>query len=282
MSKGESALNQSTVAFIGGGHMTTSLIGGLVASGFEATQLWVSDPNEDKRERLAKQFGIHTDPSNEAVAALADIIVLAVKPKDMPDVCHELKESIQKRHPLVVSIAAGVQTHHIEKWLGSDIAIVRAMPNTPALLRMGATGLYANTRVTDEERSLAESLLRAVGMTVWAAHEHEMETIAALSGSGPAYFFLVMEALQHGAEALGLPEKTAKILTLQTAMGAARMAFESDVELDVLRKRIASPGGTTEKALDTLETGDIRILFKAALEAAKKRSIEISHQFDDA
>lgn len=160
------------------------------------------------------------------------------------------------------------------------MAIVRAMPNTPALLGVGATGLYANLRVSEEQKNQAETLLRAVGITQWVNHEHEMDNITALSGSGPAYFFLMMEALQQGAVKLGLSDSMARLLTLQTALGAARMALESEVDLKELRRRIASPGGTTEKALMALEEGGIRSLFENALQKAKERSIEISQQFD--
>lgn len=273
-------LNETLLGFIGGGNMTQSLISGLKESGFPPNNILVADRHEEKLRKLALQFGVQTNPSNLQVASLSDVLVLAVKPQDMHAVALELKETLKTRPPLIVSIAAGIKTSRLEHWLGSHIPIVRAMPNTPALLRAGATGLYANAKVSDEQKSLAESLLRAVGITVWAPHENDMEIIAALSGSGPAYFFLFMEALQQGAEKLGLSHNAARLLTLQTALGAARMALESSEDLEKLRKRVSSKGGTTEQALNALEAGNIRDLLQKALEAAKNRSIEISHHFD--
>jgi len=272
--------NKTTIAFIGGGNMTQSLVSGLLESGFSKNQIWVSDRNEAKLKRLSSQFGVQTHSSNTAVAELAHILVLSVKPQDMPVLMTELKEILKNRQTLVISIAAGIKSQHLEKWIGSPMPIVRAMPNTPSLLRAGATGLYANTRVSEEQRNLAETLLRAVGITVWVNHENDMDAVTALSGSGPAYFFLMMEALQEGAEKLGLSSQVARLLTLQTALGAARMALESDINLKELLAKVASPGGTTEKALNTLETGGIRDLFSRALQSAKDRSIEISQLFD--
>lgn len=268
------------IGFIGGGNMAQSLIHGLMESDFDSKRIWVADHHEKNLHKLASEYGIQTDPSNLNIANRAGILVLAVKPKDMRSLVIELKETLLKHRPLIVSIATGIHTTHFERWFGESMAIVRAMPNTPALLRAGATGLYANGRVTEEEKNLAESLLRAVGITVWVNHEHELDTVAALSGSGPAYFFLILEALQESAEALGLPKDIARLLTLQTALGAARMALETDVALSDLKKQVAPPQGITEKALQVLEAGNIRSLLKKTVEAAKARSIEISHQFD--
>lgn len=272
-------MNNETISFIGAGNMSTSLISGLVQSGLSPKNIWVSDRNKDKLQRLAP-LNIHTSNSNPEVAKQAEVLVLAVKPQDMEALIKEIRESILERKPLIVSLAAGIHTEHLERWFGNHLAIVRAMPNTPALLRVGATGLYANAKVADEQKSLAESLLRAVGITIWVDHERDIDLVAALSGSGPAYFFLVMEALQQGAEALGLSSDKAKLLTLQTALGAARMALESDISLSELRQKVASKGGTTERALSVLETGGIRLLLRKALEAARDRAVELSHNFD--
>lgn len=271
---------QPIIAFMGCGNMAQSLISGLVESGFDRTHIWATDRNKEKREHVKSKFGIGTESDNIKAATLADVLILAVKPKDMRALVIELKDVIPTTKLLTISIATGIQTHHLERWIGSHVSIVRAMPNTPALLRVGATGLYANAKVTEEQKNIAESLLRAVGITVWVAHEQEMDIIAALSGSGPAYFFLMMEALQQSATKLGLSNETARLLTLQTALGAARMALESDINLETLRKKVASPGGITEVALQNLESGDIRVLFSNALTAAKERSIEISQIFD--
>lgn len=277
----ETPIDKSVIGFIGAGNMTRSLISGLIESGIKPNKILVSDRNEEKRIYFSNQFKVNVHDSNEKLAGLSDVLVLAIKPKDTRALTQTLKETVQLRKPLILSVVTGIQTEHLEEWLGSHVAIVRAMPNSPALLRVGATGLYANTRVTEDQKSLAESLMRAVGITVWVNHEHDLDIIAALSGSGPAYFYLVMEALQQSAESLGLPKKTSQLLTVQTALGAARLALESDDDLAELRQHVTSKGGITEKALDILENGEIRLLFKKALMAAKDRSIEIGHQFDD-
>jgi pyrroline-5-carboxylate reductase len=277
----EKSMNkQPIIAFIGGGNMTFSLVSGLIESGYDPNHIWLSDHHEEKYKHFSAKFKISVDGDNLKVANQGDILVLAVKPKDMQALVLELKDIIKKRKPLIISVATGIQTAHFNQWLGSTTAIVRAMPNTPALLRVGATGLYASSQVSEEQKNLAESILRAVGIAVWVNHEHELDTIAALSGSGPAYFFLVMEALAQSAESLGLPKNIAHLLTMQTALGAARMALESEHDLAELRKKVASPGGITEKALNILESGDIRGLLKKAVQVARDRSIEISHQFD--
>ena len=272
---------QPIVLFIGAGNMAQSLISGLVASGFERSHIGISDHHPANLQRFANQFeGIQTHSSNLKASLSADILVLCVKPQDMRPLAVELQAVFRERNPLLISIAAGIHTEHLEQWLDTRTAIVRAMPNTPALLGAGATGLYANSRVSEEQKSLAESLLRAVGITVWMNHEHDLDVVTALSGSGPAYFFLMMEALQQCAEKLGLSSSTARLLTLQTALGAARMALESDITLEELRKKVASKGGATERALSTLEDGGFRALIQSALQSAKERSIEISHFFD--
>lgn len=273
-------MQSSVISFIGGGHMATSLITGLIDSKFDKSKIWVSDLNEEKRERFKSELHIHVADSNIQASEKADVLVLAIKPHDMKAVAQEIKSIVDRRLPLIISIAAGVKTEQLNRWFGAALPIVRAMPNTPALLRAGATALYANSKTTEEQSSLAESILRAVGVTVWVAHEHEMDTVTALSGSGPAYFFLIMEALQEAAESLGLSSNAAKILTLQTALGASRMALESDISLEALVERVASPGGTTEKGLEALEKGGIKDLLKIALKAAKDRSEEISRKFD--
>jgi len=274
-------MQDSNIGFIGGGHMTSSLISGLLSSGFPAKQLFVYDRNPEKTEHLQSKFGVEGSPDLKKVVKMAQVLVLAVKPNDMKNLVESLGGEIAQQKPLIISIAAGISTTLLEQWLGEHHAIIRAMPNTPALLRVGATGLYANSKTLESQKELAESILRAVGVTVWVNHEHDIDTITATSGSGPAYFFLVMEALQKGAEQLGLPKATAKILTLQTALGAARMAMESDIPLETLIQRVASPGGTTEKALSVLESGGIQEIFKKALEAAKDRSREISENFKE-
>ncbi|MBT8430040.1 MAG: pyrroline-5-carboxylate reductase [Gammaproteobacteria bacterium] len=264
------------IAFIGAGNMAGALIAGLIADGTPPEQLIAADPSVEKCRALGAATGIHTLQDNRGAAAMADIIVLAVKPQILRQVAQELAELVQDRRPLVISIAAGVRCDSLQTWLGGDIALVRTMPNTPAMIQSGATVLYATTLVSDTQRGQAESLMRSVGLTQWVTEEALMDAVTALSGSGPAYYFLVMEAMETAARELGLSAETAHLLTLQTAFGAARMALESSDPPEKLRARVTSPGGTTERAVRALEEGGIRDLFRNALEAARDRSVELS------
>jgi len=272
---------RQTITFVGGGNMATSLVGGLVADGFPASSIWVCDPEEAKLARLNERYEVHTSASNEAAAGRADTVVLAVKPQVMPAVTRHLAAALAERRPLVVSIAAGVREEAIRRWLGFEASIVRAMPNTPALVRSGATALYANPHVVAEQRSRAESILRAVGVTVWIDDESQMDAVTALSGSGPAYAFLLMEMMELAGREMGLPEDTARLLALETVFGAAKMALESEDAPAVLRERVTSPGGTTERALEILEEGDVRALFVRALDGARQRAGELGRQLGD-
>ncbi|CAK0768140.1 Pyrroline-5-carboxylate reductase [Gammaproteobacteria bacterium] len=269
-------MTQPTIVLIGGGNMARSLIGGLIADGIDHTRLWVADPAEDQRQAVQARFGVRTTSSNEEAACQADILVLAVKPQILKSVAQNLTPVIQERRPLVISIAAGVRSIDLDRWLGGGVALVRAMPNTPALVQTGATALYARPEVRVEQRSQAESVMRAVGLTLWVEEESLMDSVTALSGSGPAYFFLVMEALEQAAIAQGLPEPLARLLTLQTALGAARMALESEEDLSILRLRVTSRGGTTERAINVLEAGGLAELFATAIDAAQARSVELA------
>ena len=272
--------NNSTgnISFIGGGNMARSLIGGLVADGCDPATIWVSDKNDEQRLQLQRQFQIHTSDSNIEAANAADILILAVKPQVMRSVTAELCESVQRKKPLVISIAAGLRETDINRWLGGNVAIVRAMPNTPSLIQTGATALYANPQVSAAQRNSAETILRAVGLALWVNEEKMMDAVTALSGSGPAYFFLFIEALEEAARGLGLAEKTAQLLALQTAFGATKMALESSEDCATLRKRVTSPGGTTEQAIRTFEEGQLRELVAKALTAAAHRSEELAQQ----
>jgi pyrroline-5-carboxylate reductase len=272
-------MTDMTLAFIGGGNMAGSLIGGLIADGWDPAKITVADPDERQRERLAACFGISTTTDNVLAVAGADIIVLAVKPHAMEAVARELGPAIEARTVLVISIAAGIQETNLRNWIGPDAAIVRSMPNTPALVQSGATALYANSAVSDQQHDAAESILRAVGLTIWVDNEELMDAVTALSGSGPAYFFLFMEALQEAGCELGLPEETARLLTLQTAFGAAKMALESPEDAATLRRRVTSPGGTTERAITTFQENGLAALVSKALKAAAERSRELAQEF---
>jgi pyrroline-5-carboxylate reductase len=265
-----------TIAFIGGGNMAASLVGGLVADGWDPNRIHVSDPDAQRRESLGSQFSVHTGEDNQAAVQKADVVVLAVKPQVLKQVAEPLREAIRQGRTLVISIAAGIRAQSVGAWVGENTPIVRAMPNTPALVQSGATALYANAAVNEDQRDLAESILRAVGLALWVDDEAMMDAVTALSGSGPAYFFLVMEAIEQAATELGIPADKARLLTVQTAFGAAKMALESDEGPATLRERVTSPGGTTERALETLEQGGLRDLFKNALTEARKRSEELA------
>jgi pyrroline-5-carboxylate reductase len=264
------------ITMIGAGNMGSSLIGGLINNGHPADKLWATDPSMEKLVELKKNFGIRTTTDNAKAVQSADIVVFAVKPQMFAKAAIELANNIKSRKPLVLSIAAGIRESSIQHWLGGAAAIVRAMPNTPALIGCGAAALYANSYVTNDQRNMAESILRTVGVAVWLSDEKLMDTVTALSGSGPAYFFLIMETLQQVAEQFGLPAETARLLTMQTALGASRMAIESGRPLDELRRNVTSPGGTTEKALSVLEEKNIRGIFQDALRAAILRSEELA------
>lgn len=269
-------MSSQTISFIGAGNMAGSLIGGLVADGYSAARIYASDTDGEKLASLSARFGTRSASDNFDAVKRSDVVVLAVKPQVMERVAKDLAEAIQHYRPLVISIAAGVREAHLRKWLGSDIALIRAMPNTPAMLQAGATVLHAGEGVTKQQKSIAETILRSVGLTCWVKDEALMDTVTALSGSGPAYFFLVMEAMEQTGTELGLPADTARLLTLQTALGAARMAMESSEGPATLRSYVTSPGGTTESALKTLEAGGIRDIFRQALIDAKERSEAIS------
>jgi len=272
-------MTETTLAFIGGGNMTGSLVGGLIADGWKPARIHVADPDSRQTERLAGRFSVVTTTDNSTAVKHADAVVLAVKPQVMRTVAGELAPLIEQRHLLVISIAAGVRETSLREWLGKDTAIVRAMPNTPALVQSGATALYANPAVSEEQRNLAESILRAVGLAIWVDDEAMMDTVTALSGSGPAYFFLLMEAMTSAGSRMGLPEDTARLLTLQTAFGAAKMALESADDAAQLRRRVTSPGGTTERAIGEFQKNNFEGIVLQALQAAADRSRELAAEF---
>ena len=272
-------MENTTLTFIGGGNMASSLIAGLIADGWDPARIRVADTDEQQLERLADRFSVTTTTDNDRAIDHADVILLAVKPQNMKAVTLELAATVTRQHPLIISIAAGITETALRAWLGNDTAIVRTMPNTPAMVNSGATALYANPAVDNEQRSIAESILRAVGLAIWIDDESLMDAVTALSGSGPAYFFLFMEAMQSAGRELGLPEKAARLLALQTAFGAAKMALESTEDIASLRQRVTSPGGTTEQAINTFQQGNLNALVSKALQAAAKRSRELAKEF---
>jgi len=270
----------SRIAFIGGGNMARSLIGGLVRNGASAQNLSASEPNAGLRDSLAREFTITAHAANADAARDADVVVLAVKPQVMKSVCEDVRDVVQSTHPLIVSIAAGITIDQLERWLGGSVAIVRCMPNTPALIGAGATGLCANARVTSEQRAQAQGIVDAVGLSRWIDDESAMDTVTALSGSGPAYFFLLVEALEEAAVAQGLPRDAARELAAQTCLGAGRMLRESDVDAAELRRRVTSPNGTTQAALESFAADKFADIVARAVAAARKRGGELSQQMD--
>lgn len=264
-------MQDAKLTFIGGGNMAASLIGGLVRRGYAVGQITACDPDPDARQRLHAGFGVETSDDNRAAAAQSDILVLAVKPQVMAGVARELSAALGHR-PLVLSIAAGIPLAALDGWLGAGIPLVRCMPNTPALVGAGATALYAGPGVSADQRQTAEQILAAAGTTVWVEEESAIDAVTALSGSGPAYFFLFIEIMMAVGRDLGLAPEVVRQLTLQTAVGAARMAQDSDLDVAELRRRVTSPGGTTEAAIGVLESGGLAQLLGAAMTAARDRA----------
>ena len=274
-------MSESSIGFIGGGNMATSLIGGLVANGAPPGRIWVSDPDTPKLDDLTQRFGVNAGGDNGIVASRCATVVLAVKPQVMHTVVQGFAPVLGEHEPLLVSIAAGVREADINRWAGGDMAIVRTMPNTPALVGCGATALFANEKVDPAQRDRADAILRAVGITIWVEDEAQLDAVTALSGSGPAYYFLLMEIMQATGEAMGLDADAARRLTLQTALGAARIANESDEPPAVLRERVTSPGGTTERALVTMRASGIDKVVADGIQGARQRSIELGDAFGD-
>ena len=263
------------IAFIGGGNMATSLVGGLVESGHPPPDVLVSEPVAEKRRELAERFEVGVTADNREAAGASDVVVLAVKPQDMAEVVRGAADAMRDRGPLVVSIAAGITIARILEWLDYCAPVVRTMPNTPALLGCGATALFANEAVTGEQRTAAEAILQSAGIALWVDDEGLLDAVTAVSGSGPAYYFLLMEHMIRTAVALGLTAEQARALTLQTALGAARMALEAGRTPEELRVGVTSPGGTTERALDLFREGGFGELVERALTGARDRSREL-------
>ena len=263
------------IGFIGAGNMANSLIRGMIATGFSADHLFASDLDSSKLDTLKLECGITTGTNSELMAQV-DVVVLAVKPQVMESVCKELALSFGSQAPLVISIAAGITCGHLSQWLGADTPIIRCMPNTPSLVGQGAAGLFPLHNVSQQQRSLCQTLMSSVGKCVWVEKESDIDSVTAVSGSGPAYFFLFMEAMQESAVAMGLSPEIARVLTYQTALGAAELALSSTDSSAELRRKVTSPGGTTEKAIESFEAGGLRALVDSALRAAQQRSISLA------
>ncbi len=264
------------IAFIGGGNMAQSLIGGLCKAGTPTISIHVAEPRQEAREVLRKNYGVVCTAVNPEAVQSARLWVFAVKPQILRSVCRELAPLAQRQHPQILSIAAGIRSEQIDRWLDGGQSIVRAMPNTPALLGAGATGLFANAHTQASGRETSEQVMATVGKTVWVENEALIDTVTALSGSGPAYLFLLAEAMENAAVAQGLPLDAARLLAAQTVLGAGRMLTESGDPAKLLRERVTSPGGTTAAALEIFHDGGFAELVAAALAAAAQRGTELA------
>jgi pyrroline-5-carboxylate reductase len=264
------------VAFLGGGNMATALIGGLLAKGYDRSSICVIEVSAPARERLAAQHGVHTSTSADAATMQSEVVVLATKPQDLKAALAPLGDKVREK--LVISIAAGVRLGALSRWLRGHRRIVRCMPNTPALIGAGIAALYALPEVSAQERSTAETILRAVGEVVWVHDEHLLDPVTAVSGSGPAYVFWFIEQLAASGEKLGLPKDTSRKLALQTVLGAAKLAAQSDKTPAELRRQVTSKGGTTEAALKVFEQEKLAERMMKAIEAASRRGAALGDE----
>lgn len=264
------------VTFIGGGNMAAAMIGGLIAKGIVASNIQAVDISPQSRERLSSEFGIKTFADPMSSVQVSDILILAVKPQQMEEVAKSLRSII--RDQLIITIAAGIRTESLSRWFGGYQNIVRAMPNTPALVRVGFTGLYAIPEVTNENKEIAQELLNAIGETLWFDREEQLDSVTALSGSGPAYVFYFLEAMEEAGRKMGLSEEASRKMSLQTFIGAAKLAQSSEDSSQVLRQKVTSKGGTTERAINTMEQSEIKKQFILAILAAEQRSKELGNE----
>ncbi|MDP9088344.1 MAG: pyrroline-5-carboxylate reductase [Pseudomonadota bacterium] len=271
--------NIRKLAFIGGGNMAAALISGLTKRGVQPARIVAADPSTEQLQRLVRDYAIQTAADNVSAVQGAEVVVLAVKPQQMRSVALGLAPHLAASRPLLLSVAAGIPHASLARWFGPQVPVIRTMPNRPALNGFGATGLYAPTSVGAAHRALAETIMAAVSATVWVEHESQMDTVTALSGSGPAYFFLFMEALEAAAHERGLPSDVAHRLTLETAFGAAQMARHSADSLATLREQVTSKGGTTAAALEVLDAAGLRAIVAHAVAAADRRSAELAAEF---
>ena len=272
--------NSTTIGFIGAGNMAYGLISGLINNGFNAQNIKLSDTDAELLSQRQAEFNLEVFTDNTELASQCDVVVFAVKPQILSIVCKELQTHIDHQ-PLMISIAAGVRATDINRWLGGNTAIVRTMPNTPALLGKGATGMMANAAVSDDQKTLAEQILGAVSECLWVEDEKMLDAVTALSGSGPAYFFLIIESMAKAGVALGLDEKTAEQLSVQTALGASMMASKGEDSAHELRAKVTSPNGTTQAAIESFQDQNFEMIVSHAMRAAFDRAREIGSELGD-
>ncbi|QOL25696.1 pyrroline-5-carboxylate reductase [Thalassotalea sp. LPB0316] len=264
------------VAFIGAGNMNSAVILGLINSGFAPTNIMVTNPSPEKREKLAAQHGILQSADNLEAAKFADVIVLGVKPHLITQVSREIAEAIDVSEKCFISVAAGTTMAQIQQALGHQGSVIRVMPNTPSQLGLGVSGMFASENTTDEQKHIASEIMQAVGIIKWLDNEADIDSIIAVSGSGPAYFFLFMEAMEAKAKTLGFSEQEARALVQQTALGAAQMVVENDISIAQLRENVTSKGGTTQAALNTFRDGALESLVGDAMDSAIARAKEMA------
>ncbi|EKE83724.1 pyrroline-5-carboxylate reductase [Idiomarina xiamenensis] len=268
------------IAFIGAGNMTQSIVGGMVSSGYPAEQIFVSNPSSAKLEKMQSTLSVNTSQDNAEIAQQADVIVLAVKPQLMKDVCAALQASVDNlSEKLIITIAAGIRMPKYRQYLNDDIRIIRVMPNTPSLVSKGMSGLVADERVDDADKAYITEVFDGVGETLWVSDEDQLDILGAVAGSGPAYFFEFMAGLQKAAVSLGFDTAKAREMVQQTCLGAAEMAKASELELAELRAQVTSKGGSTAKGVEAYQNADLDGISETAVKAAVKRNQEMAELF---
>jgi pyrroline-5-carboxylate reductase len=275
-------MNPPRIGFVGGGNMARALIGGLIGRGTAVSQLSVGEPDPQARASLTRDFKVRVSGDNRAAIDGCDLVIVAVKPQQAGTVLKALAAQLQEARTVLVSVAAGIQIASLSAWVGPEVAVIRTMPNRPALIGAGVTGMFAGAAVTMEQRRLAEQTLQAAGQTVWVARESDLDIVTALSGSGPAYFFLLAELMMQAAVTQGLAPEAARLLAIGTLQGAGALARLSDGDLARLREQVTSKGGTTEAALSAFAAADLRGIVERAMQAASQRSRELAASFGDA
>ena len=271
-------MSEQSIAFIDAGNMAQCIFAGMIDNGWPRQQIWATTRTQDSLDKVAKEYGVQVTGDNREAVLNADIVVLAVKPQVMKTVLADLAPVLKEKKPLLISVAAGIPMASLQEWTDPSIPIIRCMPNTPSLVRQGVSGLFASEQVTHSQKEATNAIFQAVGITLWVESEHLIDTVIAVSGSGPAYYFLFMEAMIQAGIELGLDRSTAEQMTHQTALGAATMAVQSDVDVTELRRRVTSPGGTTAQAIQTFQDGKLEGLVQKAMQAAVKRAEDMAKE----
>ncbi|MFQ3361999.1 MAG: pyrroline-5-carboxylate reductase [Woeseiaceae bacterium] len=267
------------IAFIGGGNMASAIAGGLLRGGMHATNIFISEPKEEQCEKLREEFyGTYVSTDNKTVSNAAEVILFAVKPQILKSVCNELRETIQKTKPLIISIAAGPSIQDIDQWLGGDMTIVRVMPNQPAMIDQGVSAMFANSLTQPENCLLAEKIMSSVGKALWLEKESQMDAVTAISGTGPAYFYLLIDVMIEAAIKNGMNPEIARILAVETARGASALSASSPETMTSMIERVRSPGGTTMAAFEYLDSKDARKIFSKAIDVARERAKELAEE----